>query len=293
MKILLRKDIDTDRWDQRIAESEIENVFCYSWYLDAVAAEWCGLVSDNYKTILPIPYTVKLGVKQMYNAPFCREYDIFGQEFNWQDALEKLEGEFKGVHFRNSAETIIKEGIERHHQWLPLTGEFQSRYRTNAKRLIKKGKATFTFQSETNTVALVDLFRNTAAKKIDSISEDDLSRLLILMDNSMSRNQGELITAYIDGRMVAGGFFLKDKSRITYLKGAAEDGAKKQGVMFALLDFAFERYSKDHSVFDFGGSDVEAVATFYRKFGAEDRRYFDYQIDRLPVWFRTLKKLKS
>ena len=293
MKILQRKDIDTDRWDQRISENETENIFCYSWYLDAVADEWCAVTTDNYKTIVPVPFTIKLGIRQMYNAPFCREYDIFGSEFNWTDVATILHKEFKGIHFRNASADLFDGGTERKHQWLTLGEDVQSNYRTNARRLVKKGNGIFNFGIDTEVTQLVELFRRTAARKIDSINDEDLERLIMLMDNAMAHNQGELILAEEEGKMVAGGFFLKDKSSITYLKGAAEDDAKKNGVMFSLLDFAFQRYSQDFETFDFGGSDVEAVATFYKKFGAKDRVYYDYKIERLPLWFKTLKKLRS
>jgi len=93
--------------------------------------------------------------------------------------------------------------------------------------------------------------------------------------------------------MVGAGFFLLDKKRITYLKGAATEEAKKDGAMFGLMNFAFEKYEGDFDIFDFGGSDVENVANFYKKFGAEDRTYYNYTINNLPKWFRAIKKIRG
>jgi hypothetical protein len=92
---------------------------------------------------------------------------------------------------------------------------------------------------------------------------------------------------------VASGFFLLDKKRITYLKGAALDEAKKAGAMYRHFKFAFERYQNDYANYYFGGSDIEPVANFFRKFGATDRNYYNYTIDNSPLWFKTLKRLKG
>jgi len=113
------------------------------------------------------------------------------------------------------------------------------------------------------------------------------------MLNSIGNEQGDLVEIYKANEMVGAGFFLLDKKRITYLKGAATEEAKKDGAMFGLMNFAFEKYEGDFDIFDFGGSDVENVANFYKKFGAEDRTYYNYTINNLPKWFRAIKKIRG
>lgn len=293
MKLLNRTDIDPVLWDERIASSSVENIFCYSWYLDAVAENWAGLVSDNYETILPVPFTSKLGVKRFYQAPFTREYDIFGVDFSWDQALKTLSEKMSHFSFRNREPGILEQMDERVNQELMLNGEHESAYRSNAKRLIKKGIQFFTFEIHNRPEVLIDLFQKTVAHKIEGIDEGSLVVLKKLMYTSIERGLGEMIVAKNDmGNVVAGAFFLKDKKRITYLKGAATDEAKKAGAMYALIHTAIERYSPDFKVLDFGGSDIENVATFYKKFGATDRKYYNYTLDKTPFWFKTLKKIK-
>jgi hypothetical protein len=295
MEFIERKNIDLEKWNRRIQVSDIESVFCYSWYLDAVAENWGGLVSDvDYSTILPVPYSTKLGIKKFYQAPFTREYAIFGNDFSWEDAFGFLCKKLKHFHFRNQESGLLPGELERCHQYILLETRMVEKFHTNAKRLIKKGKEHFTFSLIDEPKFLIQLFKDTVAHKIDSIGEGDLKALLRLMEASKGTGQGEMIGVFNQANdLVAGGFFLKDKSRITYLKGASADEAKKLGAMFSLFDFAFNYYMNDYNYFDFGGSDVENVATFYKKFGAEDRKYYDYQMDLTPFWFRTLKKIKG
>ncbi len=294
MKFLERKDIDPEKWNARIAADSIENIFCYTWYLDPVSENWGALVSDDdYTTILPIPYTSKLGIKQMYQAPFTREYDIFGTAFNWEEALVFLSKKFNHFSFRNSDSSVTDKASVRSNQYIELSGDYKSAYRSNAKRLIKKGKKLFSFETSNDPEVLIQLFKDTVAHKIDAIGDKELAGLTALMSDAINRNQGELINVYKDGDLVAAGFFLKDKKRITYLKGASKDQAKKEGAMYALMNHSFEKFDSAYTTFDFGGSDIEAVATFYKKFGAIDRNYYNYTINNLPLWFKTLKRLKG
>ena len=293
MKFLERKDIDLEAWDRRIQSDAEENIFCYSWYLDATAENWGGLVSEDYQTILPVPYTVKLGIKRYYQAPFTREYSIFGTNFNWEKALQELNGQFKHFSFRTNELPIHSEKEERRHQFLSLDADLELRYRSNAKRLIKKGNKHYSITVGGKPSTLIQLFKDTVGHKIESIDSDALEKLNQLMLKALNKGKGELLRVTGDnGELLAGGFFLKDKKRITYLKGAATNEAKKKGAMYALFDYAFKKYRPDFDTFDFGGSDVDNVATFYKKFGAADRKYYNYTIDKTPFWFKALRKIK-
>lgn len=291
MEFLLRKDIDAKKWDQRIAADPIENIFCYSWYLDAVAKEWGAFVEGDYQTVVPVPFMKRLSVKSLYQPAFTREIDIFGHAIQWEELFFRYTRIFKSIHFRNRQKGILPRSTERMHQYIDLNSDIK--YSTNAKRLIKKSKEKYSFEKVDNPSELLDLFRETAFKKIDSITNEDLNRLENLMLAALENDSGELFEVHQPGGMIGGGFFLKDKKRITYLKGASTEEAKKSGAMFGLMDFAIQRYQEDFDTFDFGGSDIESVATFYKKFGASDRIYYNYSIDNLPMWFKTLKRMRK
>jgi hypothetical protein len=291
MKLVQRKDIDTKKWDAVIGASPVENIFQYSWYLDIVSPDWSALISENYKTILPVPFTKKLNVRQFYQAQFTREYTIIGADFNFQQAVEFLAAHFKAIHFRNGEKGIIKGGKKRTHQFINLETEFKENYSTNAKRILKKA-TDFKLESSTDVGVLIKIFKDHVAHKIETLSKKDVQVLEALMKKMISLKKGELLLVKKGNEIVAAGFFMFDKTRVTYLKGASSESAKKEGAMYFLLDQALKKYASRYSIFDFGGSDVDKVAEFYHKFGVEDRVYYDYKIDDLPFWFKALKKLK-
>lgn len=291
MKFISREHIDTERWNTKIAESKKENIFCYSWYLDACAKNWGALVTDDYKTIVPIPFNKKLGVKQMYQPQFTRELDIFGDEFDWEDVLTYLSKDFKAIQFRNENQELLNDKEERKNQWISLKEELK--FSTNAKRLIKKADKQFEYKSSQDPKQLLALFKSTAFQKIDSINEEDLQRLEKLMTIAINAGSGNLISVFEEDNFVGAGFFLLDKKRVTYLKSASTEQAKKDGAMYGLINHAISKFKDNYQTLDFGGSDVESVANFYKKFGSSDRSYYNYTINNLPLWFKTLKRIKG
>lgn len=293
MKLYLREEIDPEKWNNRIQLDLNENIFCYTWYLDATSDFWAGLVDGDYQTVMPVPYSKKLGVKQFIQPQFTRELNVFGNGFSLDAALNFLGDQFKLFDFRYIESNLPGEVSTRKHQWLSLKDDATSEFSTNARRLIKKSGQNFIYKSTENIGQLLAIFKETAFKKIDTISEDDLVRINHLMNAAFENQKGELIGIYQDEQMVGGGFFFKDKTRITYLKGACTDEAKKSGAMFGLMDFAIKLFNDEYDILDFGGSDIENVATFYKKFGAVDRTYYHYRIDQLPAWFKAAKKLKQ
>jgi len=292
IKFVESKNIDTSRWDELVRSSTSENVFSYSWYLSAVSENWGAVIVGDYESVMPVTYTSKLGVNQCVQASFTREFEVLGSDLKLNNVLPILKSRFKNVQFRTGSK-LNNEVVERSHQYLNLNGDFKSGFSTNAKRLIKKSAKSYTYKVICCIGELIELVNENIAHKIKEFTPSNILRLQALMKAANNNESGETIAVYENDRIVGAGFFLKDKSRITYLKGASTDEAKKKGAMFGLMDFAFQYYKADFNVFDFGGSDIESVANFYRKFGAKDREYYELQINNLPFWFKGLKKLKG
>lgn len=293
MQLIARNDINDDKWNRRIAMADQENIFSYTWYLDAVAENWVALIdNENYSTILPIAYTSRLGIKRMYQAPFTREYTIFGNGFEWAEAIPFLEREFRALDFRSEKKLSV-QGLERTHQILGLSPTNYSDFSKNAIRLIKKSSKKYKINPGSKPDIILDLFRENVAHKIDTIGEKDLVILNQLMENAIANNQGKILVATNEeNQIVASIFALIDKQTITYLKGAATDESKKNGVMYALMASMIDHFQTTHQFFDFGGSDIESIANFFKKFGAVDRKYYNYTLDNTPFWFKIIKKIK-
>jgi hypothetical protein len=292
IKHINSKHIDKKKWDDLVANSAIENVFMYSWYLDATADNWSGVVSNNYTTIFPVTYTKKLGVKQFHQAFFTRQFEVIGHDFDLNNAIEFIHDEFKFINFRSKQVLKFNHAkIDRQHQIIDFNIGFK--YSTNAKRLIKKSNKFYTYKSISNLTPFVTLIKEILVDKIKEFTPKNIVKLQKLMTSAMRNGKGECIGVFEGEKFVGAGFFFKDKNTITYLKGVSTEESKKNGAMYGLIDYVINQNQSDYSIFDFGGSIVEGVATFYKKFGATNKNYNEYTINHLPLWFSIIKKLKN
>ena len=81
MRLLDRKHIDLEKWDNLVAQSGA-TVFSTSAYLDAVAQNWCVLVDDEYSKGIAIPYTNRFNVKIAYTPVFLRYVELIHGDFD-------------------------------------------------------------------------------------------------------------------------------------------------------------------------------------------------------------------
>ncbi|MFK8045798.1 MAG: hypothetical protein AB8B72_09895 [Crocinitomicaceae bacterium] len=274
-------------------EETSDSLFLNAWYLDIVSPNWAAVVWGEYDSAFPIPVVTKAGIKQVIQPIFTREFKVLGKNQSTTNLLTFLTSSYKNVNLRLPATESKFDFTLRSHQYINLDDHFESNYSKNAKRLIKKGNNIFTFKVIGDLDEFFKLISDTLVGKIEQFTADNVAILKQLMSAAIMSDNGECIAIYDRSEKFQGaGFFLKNQSRITYLKSAASETAKKNGAMYALINFALNKYNENYSVFDFGGSEIEAVAAFYHKFGAINRSYNHYVFNKLPFWYRWLKKIR-
>lgn len=264
----------------------------YSWYIDATADNWHALISNDYQTVFPVTFSNKLKIRQFIQPIFSRQFEVIGDDFALTDAINFIKKNFNLIHFKSSQslnDIKVTQSIKQH-QYIDLTNTVK--YSNNAKRLIKKANQIYTFKLISNINDFIDIVKLTLSQKIKEFNPKTIENLKQLMLSAMQHQKGECIGIFENNLIVGGGFFLTDKSTVTYLKGASTDKSKKNGAMYGLINFAINSYQSQYTIFDFGGSNINNVATFYKKFGALNNPYYEYKIGNTPFWFQTLKKLK-
>ena len=82
IQFIKRDKIDEQKWNEAIAQSVNSLPYAYSWYLDAVAENWAALVLDDYKTVMPLVWLRKLGIKCLYQPYYCQQLGVFSTQLN-------------------------------------------------------------------------------------------------------------------------------------------------------------------------------------------------------------------
>ena len=266
-----------------------------------MADNWGALVMGDYEFIMPIPYTVKKGQSILYQPFFSQQLNVLGKELPSIELINqfiaRIPQKFKLAQF-NFPNYLIQgatdfETEEVVFQYLDLKQDYEaiaSGYSTNAKRQIKKGfKNELKVLEAEDLEAFISLFKETVGNKL-KFTEDNYSRLKILMEVGLANKSGKLMSVQKGGEVVAMGYLFIQNNRVTYLKGASSQDGKDSGAMYFLMDTVIKKYAASKRVFDFGGSKVSSIAEFYKKLGGKDQTYLSFSKNDLP-WL--LKKAKG
>lgn len=291
LKIIERTDLDVQKWDSLLDRTEDAAMFSSSFYLDAVAENWCVLVDDDYNVGVALPYTIRAKRKILYTPIFVSYLELLGSmdtSLNLKDIILKkfktIEIEFKQAILGPSQQQVFVTQL--------LNRDLKRKGQVN--RMLNKAKRA---ELEIiQTVGWKEVFAIVSSElkgKFSGMTDTSLARLETAYSSAHQRNR--LMSFEIrNGNECTGGVIcILNKSQLLYSKGACLTESRDEGGMYMAIDAAIT-YANDHNLkFDFGGSRVEGVRRFNLAFGGEDVEYCSYRIDKSPRWFRWVRSLKK
>ncbi|SFT36390.1 Acetyltransferase (GNAT) domain-containing protein [Lishizhenia tianjinensis] len=283
--------LDKAAWDDFVAQHGA-TIFSTSTYLDATAENWFVYWKKDENWGVALPYTVRLGIKTLYQPFFSRYQEVIGDVPAGRSELEEVIKQ----HFKRSMVNFRREIPE----WIPSeiyvyqSYDEQAKISTNAKRQFKKfEKSGYSIEKEAFTPEHLEFITNTLAEKLDFYKGDEVEIIDRLAKNLSGTQQLVSHVVRIAGEIAACILLMDFGQRRIYLKGASSEDLKKLGAMYALLNNAREEAVAQHKIFDFGGSRVDSVKSFNYKLGGVDQKYFAYHYDNSPFWFKLAQSLKA
>ncbi|HEX4888164.1 MAG TPA: GNAT family N-acetyltransferase [Luteibaculaceae bacterium] len=291
LKWIDRADLDRSRWQQETAACETP--FAYDWVLDSVCENWAVVGREEGHFLKAFAFRRKWGFSWVYQPFFVRLIEPIQEPTaaEWRAIYRLLDSRTRYWHFQTSS-TAAPEAVPgiavhmRQYQQLSLGStheENRARYSQNAKRILKSNKAESLVIRDLSAEEFLSFFRKHTQSKIGDLRELDIGRLRQLILTSLQRGRG-MVTGCFDGNeLLACGYFLESDQRAVYIKGSTSAEGQQKGAMYVLMDHALATYTGRKSVFDFGGSSIESIADFFKKFGATDHTY--YRVERQPSFF--------
>jgi len=303
IRILTRKEIDIQLWDACVEKSSNGQIFGYSWYLDSCCPDWKGIVKNNYEAIFPFSSKSKFGVNYIYQPFFTRHFGVYSSvQFTDEEHLEILNSIPKKYLYwdfnLNKSHHVVPVGVQTEkkvYQEIDLHQEYsliRKSYNENLIRNLKKSEiGSLLILKNFNPESVVSQFKIHQKDKQLGFDENDFKTLSLVAKNITERGQSICWAVTNEtGEILAGAFFILSNNRIVYLKGFSSLAGKKCGAMHYLFDQLISENANKNLTLDFGGSNVETVARFYKSFGAKDCLYLHLKSNRLPPILKWLKR---
>ena len=260
---LRRSQIDIEKWDSCIEQSDSLLVYAQSWYLDIVSPQWSGLVGDNYLAVMPLPTKTKYGIPYFYQPPFTQQLGLFDTSKVHNDSIidefiRKIPLRPYRLHI-NGYHRPQRNGIEQPNYTLYLGRKYDeifSRFDTNTLRNINKAH---------KSGVIVERYDSA------SVENSDITDKFI---ETHLRGRMIFYFAYIDGVPIAALALLWSGKRMIYLCPISNEYGKQHSAMFLIVNQIIVDYQDTDTTLDFEGSRIEGIARFYRGFGAKLEPYF-------------------
>lgn len=120
---------------------------------------------------------------------------------------------------------------------------------------------------------VIRIYKASSGQKA-GLSADHYEQINQLMQASAKHETGECLSLIDDsGTGLAAGFFPTFGGRIINLFGGSTEKGFRNDGMARLIDAVIARHHGSATVFDFEGSDIPGVASFFKSFGAETQTY--------------------
>jgi hypothetical protein len=276
-----------------VASDEQLDFFSLSWVQDILHKDWEMLCDEDGNYILNIPKGSKLGFSYRLQPFFIRSLHV----------SSKYQGELKEiVQFIKASASYVTLNVDSENQDVFHSfGKFQlldlskdcegikANYATNAKRILKKIPTDFILGESTDIPAFIAFFRKQKGEELSGFTPAVWQRLKKLLEETQHRDMLRIRTIHLNSLLIASGAFISHKGTSFFLKGTATPEGKKMGAMYALIDQEISSIQETHHTLDFVGSNNEAIAQFYRKFGAVDKSYGILKQNNLSAILRLFK----
>lgn len=290
LKIIERKDLNVEKWDALVSRTPDASVFSSSFYLDAVAENWCALVGDDYTFGVALPYTVRARRKILYTPIFVSYLEILGSAKSNLLVKELIIKKFKTI------EIEFKQAVLGSSQQVFITQFLNSEAKRKGQvnRMLNRAKrAELEVFLMDSWEGVFNILSSELKGKFSGMTELSLSKL----KGAFASAQGLKLLRTFEVRKgeecVGGVICIEKNGQLLYSKGASRADVRDHGTMYLAIDCAIAYAQKNNLKFDFGGSRVEGVRRFNHAFGGEDVDYCSYRIDKSPLWFRWVRRLKK
>ena len=298
IKYFERKDIDAEKWNRCIDSATNGLIYAKTYYLDAIANNWSGVILNDYEAVMPLTFKRKYTITYVCMPPFIQQLGIFFKESLTSDLFDKMMAvahqkfRFGEYNFNHQNENNIL--TPRNNYLLSLNQDYtflKKNYKDDLKKnLTKAAKNKLKYSLSSNASLAISTFKLLYKNRLP-ITNSDYNKLEILSDDLFKKKEilvREVKNANNDLLSIA--LCLKDMKRIYFLLSATTLTGRKLKANHYLLDKLINEFASHELQLDFEGSDIDGIAHFYKNFGSKNEPYYFHRWNALPWPLALLKR---
>lgn len=306
IRFIKHNSIDPHKWDVAIINGV--NPLCYGLfgYLEGVCnKQWDALIYNDYEAVFPLPFKYKFGIKYIVQPAFCQQLGAFGndEKTSTADFISAIPYQFFRVRlqinpfFKLGNDSLKIKWVSKPNYCLKLFNPIQ--FNKDAKKNIQN-LSTYPIEFNENKLLIhevIALYRKAWGAENPKLSESDFQNfqtacsnikdcVLIVSADLNTESKTVIVQETNDSGLLGTAIFLispkasMDYSNsprfIHYVCAGPTEKGRSLGIMHGIINHCIQKYNHKNFIFDFEGSSIESVASFYKKFGPTDTPYYQF-----------------
>lgn len=292
IQLLERKDIDTYKWNEVVANALDGRIYTQSNWLDIVNPGWKALVYGDYECIMPLPVKTKYHISYLSQPPFTQQFGLLTQtiidELRIKQFINKATTYFRYAKMGMNIDCRNFNHINtrtRKNYILPLNNSYLNIAKSYSKKLhqnINKAKrAGLCYTTSNNFSKIIAAFKNRYDAKIN-LGNEQYNKLIALTETFYQSGHCFSKEINLNGETLSSGIFFTDGKRIYKTITVTNNSGRHHKAHHFMLDGVINEFAESILILDFEGSDIAGIEHFNQQFGAVLEPYFFIQWNRLP-----------
>lgn len=290
LQFFSHKEIDIRKWDASVTQAAYSLPYAYSWYLDAVAENWDGLVWGEYEAVMPLVWVRKLGVKCLYQPYYCQQGGLFSK----QKITDDLQAQFLAFVRKN----FLYANINLNHSnlttpassklkpkrnlvlplaadYLIISKKFSENHRRNISKAIKKG---LVFSTNTEEQEFVNFYLGNINREKENFKTQHEKILKRLVKKLLENGMAEVcVVSNTKNEWLAASVVINHQNRLINIINTSSAEGKTSGASHFLFSEIVKKYASKNLLLDFEGSSIASIARFYEGFGAQEENFLQFK----------------
>jgi hypothetical protein len=261
---------------------------------------WKGIVINDYETIFPLCIKQKFGIQYLYTPPFIQQLGFIGNnELVTKNIIAAIFETVKygsvNLNFGNTNFNTIQQ-CKVHNNFVIDLNQKYHYIKANYKKSIdyslsKASKQNLKYTTDISFENAVENYQKHNQQALQHVNLDDyknLRKVLAILQKEEKVIVRKVVNSANETLSIA--VLLKDNKRIYNLINYTNNEGRQAEANYFLYDKILEEFTETPLLFDFEGSDLPGIKSFYEKFGATNQPYFHWHFNQLPFFLKRIKK---
>lgn len=299
IKYIFHNKIDFKKWDACIDQSINGIVYAKSYYLNYMSPEWDALILGDYEAVMPVTWRKKWQIKYLAQPAFTQQLGIFYKKeislYSSNIFLDELKERFSLIDINlNHGNNFFEDLPKRCNLVLDLNPSFDEIQKGFRKDLITRAVKNRLEYNISDEYKLAIKFFKENYTEIKGVRPQDYTQLGKLCKLLLQQNLLMVpVVKSAEGQLLSIALMVKDEKRIYYILGASSAKGKRVDANAFLLHETTRRFSTTKLLFDFEGSDMPQIKSFFKKFNPVEQPYPVFIYNNLPAPYKLIKNLKE